>query len=81
LKQEYIEDNVKDGIFGAMMNVHLVNEGPVTLELDSRKFIYVDKVEKTSNKNKSNKSSSNNNNNKTTTKTMTTIDNKESVVE
>ncbi|CAJ0829858.1 6624_t:CDS:2 [Entrophospora sp. SA101] len=43
LKQEYIEDKVKDGIFGAMMNVHLVNEGPVTLELDSRKFIYVDK--------------------------------------
>nr|CAG8477149.1 4981_t:CDS:2 [Entrophospora candida] len=31
LKQEYIEDKVKDGIFGAMMNVHLVNEIPGNL--------------------------------------------------
>eukprot|EP00897_Mesotaenium_endlicherianum_P006411 jgi/Mesen1/5799/ME000293S04955 len=26
-----------DGIFGAMMKVHLVNDGPVTLQLDSKK--------------------------------------------
>ncbi|CAJ0841202.1 8052_t:CDS:2 [Entrophospora sp. SA101] len=78
LKQEYIEDKVKDGIFGAMMNVHLVNEGPVTLELDSRKFIYVDKVEKTPNKNKSNKSR---NNNKNDNKNDNKNNDKESVVE
>ncbi|GBG78861.1 hypothetical protein CBR_g28086 [Chara braunii] len=28
---------VKDGVFGVMMNVHLVNDGPVTMLLDSRK--------------------------------------------
>ncbi|TFL07270.1 D-tyrosyl-tRNA deacylase [Pterulicium gracile] len=33
---------VKDGKFGAMMNVSLTNEGPVTFTLDSRKFHYVD---------------------------------------
>ncbi|CAG8483759.1 5524_t:CDS:10 [Ambispora leptoticha] len=38
LKQAYVEDRVKDGVFGAMMKVNIVNEGPVTLELDSRKF-------------------------------------------
>ncbi|CAG8457567.1 17003_t:CDS:2 [Dentiscutata heterogama] len=43
MKQEYFEDRIKDGVFGAMMNVSLVNEGPVTLELDSRKFIYTEK--------------------------------------
>ncbi|KAG8909086.1 D-tyrosyl-tRNA(Tyr) deacylase, partial [Tulasnella sp. 417] len=30
-----------DGEFGAMMSVSLVNEGPVTLQIDSRKFEYV----------------------------------------
>jgi len=30
-----------DGRFGAMMNVSLTNEGPVTFTLDSRKFEYV----------------------------------------
>ncbi|OZJ05411.1 hypothetical protein BZG36_02000 [Bifiguratus adelaidae] len=29
-----------DGVFGAMMSVEIVNDGPVTLELDSRKFTY-----------------------------------------
>ncbi|CAG8456404.1 2812_t:CDS:2 [Dentiscutata erythropus] len=43
MKQEYFEDRIKDGVFGAMMNVSLVNEGPVTLELDSRKFAYTEK--------------------------------------
>ncbi|CAG8675257.1 7905_t:CDS:2, partial [Acaulospora morrowiae] len=45
MKREYVEDRIKDGIFGAMMQVNIVNEGPVTLELDSRKFEYVDKME------------------------------------
>ncbi|KAH9930782.1 D-Tyr tRNAtyr deacylase-like domain-containing protein [Fomitopsis serialis] len=31
----------KDGRFGAMMSVSLSNEGPVTFNLDSRKFEYV----------------------------------------
>ena len=30
-----------DGKFGAMMNVSLINDGPVTFTLDSRKFEYV----------------------------------------
>ncbi|KAF5373535.1 hypothetical protein D9758_000914 [Tetrapyrgos nigripes] len=32
----------KDGRFGAVMNVSLTNEGPVTFTIDSRKFEYVD---------------------------------------
>ncbi|KZT09579.1 D-tyrosyl-tRNA deacylase [Laetiporus sulphureus 93-53] len=34
----YKPEKIKDGRFGAMMSVSLVNEGPVTLTLDSRKF-------------------------------------------
>ncbi len=34
-----------DGEFGAMMEVNLVNDGPVTLQLDSRKFVYVEEKE------------------------------------
>jgi D-Tyr-tRNA(Tyr) deacylase len=33
--QGYSADKVKDGIFGAMMQVHLVNDGPVTMQLDT----------------------------------------------
>lgn len=32
---------IQDGEFGAMMIVNIANDGPVTLELDSRKFEYV----------------------------------------
>ena len=32
---EYIADRVKDGRFGAFMEVALVNDGPVTISLDS----------------------------------------------
>ncbi|ONH67011.1 D-tyrosyl-tRNA(Tyr) deacylase [Cyberlindnera fabianii] len=35
LKADLGEDNVKDGVFGAMMDVSLVNDGPVTITLDS----------------------------------------------
>lgn len=35
--QAYRKDMIKDGIFGAMMQVHLVNDGPVTMQLDSKK--------------------------------------------
>jgi len=31
----YREDRVKDGVFQAMMDVGLVNDGPVTIEIDS----------------------------------------------
>lgn len=37
----YVSDRIQDGQFGAMMNVSLTNEGPVTLTLDTRKFEYV----------------------------------------
>lgn len=33
----YRPEKVKDGIFGAMMKVNIVNDGPVTMQLDSRK--------------------------------------------
>ncbi len=36
LSKDYgIEGRVKDGVFGAMMAVSLVNDGPVTWTLDS----------------------------------------------
>ncbi|KAJ1935702.1 D-tyrosyl-tRNA(Tyr) deacylase [Linderina macrospora] len=38
--QMYDPSKVFTGEFGAMMQVSLVNDGPVTLELDSRKFTY-----------------------------------------
>ncbi|KAF9469420.1 D-Tyr tRNAtyr deacylase-like domain-containing protein [Collybia nuda] len=42
LGQSYKAEKIQDGKFGAMMNVSLTNEGPVTFTLDSRKFEYVD---------------------------------------
>ncbi|BGP12254.1 hypothetical protein JCM10213_000053 [Rhodosporidiobolus nylandii] len=36
LRQKYQADKIFDGKFGAMMDVQLVNDGPVTLILDSR---------------------------------------------
>jgi len=41
MKALYVPDRIKDGQFGAMMDVSLTNEGPVTFTLDSRKFEYV----------------------------------------
>ncbi|KAJ7824697.1 D-Tyr tRNAtyr deacylase-like domain-containing protein [Mycena leptocephala] len=40
LRQSYKPEKVQDGKFGAMMNVSLTNEGPVTFTLDSRRFEY-----------------------------------------
>ena len=37
LRAGYRADGVKDGVFGAMMAVDLVNDGPVTFVLDSEK--------------------------------------------
>ncbi|GAB4831344.1 hypothetical protein Ancab_005355 [Ancistrocladus abbreviatus] len=34
-RRGYNPDQIKDGIFGAMMKVNLVNDGPVTMQLDS----------------------------------------------
>lgn len=36
VREAYEPERVKDGVFGAMMKVSLVNDGPVTLVLDSR---------------------------------------------
>ncbi|KAH9981406.1 D-tyrosyl-tRNA deacylase [Lactifluus volemus] len=41
LGSQYSPEKIKDGRFGAMMNVTLTNEGPVTFTLDSRKFEYI----------------------------------------
>jgi len=38
----YQPGKIKDGRFGAMMNVSLTNDGPVTFTIDSRKFEYID---------------------------------------
>ncbi|CAE6470897.1 unnamed protein product [Rhizoctonia solani] len=38
----YDPSRIKDGEFGAMMSVSLMNEGPVTLTIDSRKFEYTE---------------------------------------
>lgn len=35
LREDLGDENVKDGVFGAMMDVALVNDGPVTIQLDS----------------------------------------------
>ncbi|XP_024024763.1 D-aminoacyl-tRNA deacylase [Morus notabilis] len=35
-KNSYNPDKIKDGVFGAMMKVNLVNDGPVTMQLDSQ---------------------------------------------
>lgn len=42
IKQQdiYSDTGDLDGVFGAMMLVDITNDGPVTLELDSRKFTY-----------------------------------------
>ncbi|KAJ7481109.1 D-Tyr tRNAtyr deacylase-like domain-containing protein [Mycena galericulata] len=40
LRRSYKREKIQDGRFGAMMNVSLTNEGPVTFTLDSRKFEY-----------------------------------------
>ncbi|KAJ7947050.1 D-aminoacyl-tRNA deacylase [Quillaja saponaria] len=32
----YNPESIKDGLFGAMMKVNLVNDGPVTMQLDSQ---------------------------------------------
>lgn len=43
LGKAYKPEKIKDGVFGAMMMVDIVNDGPVTIELDSRKFSYDDR--------------------------------------
>ncbi len=35
LKKNHVEEKIKDGIFGAMMEVNIANDGPVTLEIES----------------------------------------------
>jgi len=35
LKESYQEDKIFDGKFGAMMDVELINDGPVTIVIDS----------------------------------------------
>uniref|UniRef100_A0AC35GMU9 D-aminoacyl-tRNA deacylase n=1 Tax=Panagrolaimus sp. PS1159 TaxID=55785 RepID=A0AC35GMU9_9BILA len=36
LQKAYIPEKVKDGEFGAMMSVGIVNDGPVTITIDSK---------------------------------------------
>ncbi|KAG8625104.1 hypothetical protein KVT40_006855 [Elsinoe batatas] len=35
VQKQYKEDRVKDGVFQAMMDVALINDGPVTIEIDT----------------------------------------------
>ncbi|KAG8987909.1 D-tyrosyl-tRNA(Tyr) deacylase [Tulasnella sp. JGI-2019a] len=41
LGELYDPSKIKDGRFGAMMSVSIMNEGPVTIPIDSRKYEYV----------------------------------------
>lgn len=46
VKDQYgVEDRVQDGIFGAMMDVELINDGPVTLIIESEPSPVVPKRE------------------------------------
>nr|CAD2191713.1 unnamed protein product [Meloidogyne enterolobii] len=36
LKSKYVPEKIKDGKFGAFMSVHIENDGPVTISLDSK---------------------------------------------
>jgi len=38
IKKIYIENKIKSGKFGAMMDVELINDGPVTILLDSKRL-------------------------------------------
>lgn len=38
LEVGYLTGKIKDGKFGAIMQVHIVNDGPVTLEIESPKL-------------------------------------------
>jgi len=38
IKTQYIEEKIKSGKFGAMMDVELINDGPVTILLDSKRL-------------------------------------------
>ena len=38
LQKVYAEDKIKTGVFQAMMQVNIVNDGPVTLVLESKKI-------------------------------------------
>ncbi|XP_050079042.1 D-aminoacyl-tRNA deacylase 1-like [Anopheles maculipalpis] len=35
LRDQYSSERIRDGRFGAMMQVHIQNDGPVTLEIES----------------------------------------------
>ncbi|OSX65487.1 hypothetical protein POSPLADRAFT_1044845 [Postia placenta MAD-698-R-SB12] len=51
----YKPEKIKDGRFGAMMNVGLTNEGPVTFTLDSRKWEYAERPSNEAERQKSKK--------------------------
>ncbi|KAJ1916350.1 D-tyrosyl-tRNA(Tyr) deacylase [Mycoemilia scoparia] len=56
LRSQYDASKIQEGEFGAMMLVNIANDGPVTLELDSRKFTYNDQIKTQSNESSSSSS-------------------------
>lgn len=46
MKKNYSEDKIKDGVFGAMMVVHIENDGPITIPLESPANLPEPKVRK-----------------------------------
>ncbi|KZP01079.1 hypothetical protein CALVIDRAFT_474789 [Calocera viscosa TUFC12733] len=46
LRAAYVPEKVQDGRFGALMQVGLCNEGPVTVLVDSRRWEYVERQER-----------------------------------
>lgn len=37
LRKDYDATKIKDGVFGAMMDVQINNDGPVTIQIESKK--------------------------------------------
>ena len=35
VKKNYVDDKIKNGLFGALMEVNIANDGPVTIEIES----------------------------------------------
>ncbi len=48
LGRAYESERIKDGQFGAMMDVELVNDGPVTITIDTNDLIAPNQNEKNS---------------------------------
>jgi len=47
LKSNYESEKIRDGVFGAYMDVSLVNDGPVTIVIESEAYTKTNQGDKT----------------------------------